>query len=116
MSLCPQECLYSEMSVCPYVPRTVTVRGHTDISVYEQLPGDIGDIRTSHCTNASGDIGTWDIQTDISLYERSTGHRDMRTSHCTNGSGDKWTWNIATDILLYEGLPGHTYTVGTSGH
>ena len=40
------------MSVCPYVPRTVTVRGHTDISEYEQLPRDIGDIRASLCTNS----------------------------------------------------------------
>ena len=28
------------------------------------------DMRTSHCMNGSGDVGTWNIATDISLYER----------------------------------------------
>ena len=80
MSLCPQECSYSEMSVCPYVPRTVTVRGHTDISVYEQLPGDIGDIQTSHSTNSfQGEIG--DIRTSqcMNSFQGTYKHLSVRT-------------------------------------
>ena len=79
MSLCPQECSYSEMSVCPYVPRTVTVRGHTDISMYEQLPGDIGDIRTSLYEQLPGDIQTSHC---TNSFQREIG--DIRTSQCTN--------------------------------
>ena len=111
MSLCPQECSYSEMSLCPYVPRNVrTVR-----CLYVPMsPGLLllGDIRTSQCTNNfQGTLGTYghlsvrtasrgywghrDISlykqlpeedrghTDISVYEQLPG--DIQTSHCTNG-------------------------------
>ena len=62
---------------CPDVQFPVE-RGHTNISLYERLPGDI---RTSHCTNGSQGTyehltvqtasrrGLWG-HTDISLYER----------------------------------------------
>ena len=40
-----------------------------DISMYERLPWDIGDIQISNCMNGNpGDI------------------RDIKTSHCTRGS------------------------------
>ena len=95
MSLCPQKCLYSEMSVCPYVPRNVRTvrcpyvpmspgllllgtyrhlsvrttsrghRGHTDISLYERLP--------------EGDKE----HTDISVYNWLLGA--IQTSQCTRG-------------------------------
>ena len=85
MSICPLDCSYSEMSVCTYVPRTVTVRGHTDISVYEQLPGDIGDIRTSQCTNSfQGTLGTY---RHLTVQTASRGHRGHMDISLYNGRG-----------------------------
>ena len=43
-----------------------------DISLYERLPGDIGDIQTSHCTNG---------------FQRDIG--DILTSECMNGFNGK---------------------------
>ena len=109
--------------------------GHTDISLYEQLPGrDFGDIRTSHCTNSfqEGTLGTYGHLTvrtasrrglwghrDISLYEWLPGGDigDIRTSHCTNGfhEGTLGTYGHPTvgtasrghtGISLYGRLPG----------
>ena len=52
--------------------------------MYEQLPGDEGDIQTSHCTNGfQRDIG--DIRTSqcTNGFQRDIG--DIGTSQCTNG-------------------------------
>ena len=79
MPLCPQDYLgiYGHLSV------HTASKGHTDISVFERLPGDI---HTSHCSVLPDDIG------------------DIRTSHHTknfretlgNGRGrdrqrEQWT-------------------------
>ena len=82
MSLCPQDCYCKGTYGHLRVPTTSKRHwGHTDISVYEQLPGDKGDIQTSHCMNGfqEGTLGTYGHPTvrtasrghmDISLYER----------------------------------------------
>ena len=94
-------CLYCEISVCPLTVRysdmyrgqetlrttehlTVLgrVRGHLDISLYEQPGGHLNisqydqprDIWTSHCTNSQGTYGHLTVQTvrghlNISLYK-----------------------------------------------
>ena len=106
--LCPREAVCTvRCPYVPYVPRTVTVRGHTDISMYEQLPGDIGDIRTSHGTNSfQGEIG------------------DIRTSQCMNSlQGTKGTYRhltvrtasrAHTDISMQERLPEEIRDIRTS--
>ena len=70
---------------CPDVQFPVE-RGHTNISLYERLPGDI---RTSHCMNGSQETyGHLTVRMafrghmDISQYERFPGN--IRTSHCAN--------------------------------
>ena len=60
--------------------------GHTDISVFKQLPGDIGDIRTSHRTNG---------------FQRDIG--EIRTSQCTIQTA--MASRGQTDISVYEQIP-----------
>ena len=49
-----------------------------DISVYEQLPVDIGDIQTSHCTNGcEGTLGTYGHLTVQIPSKGHWGHKDI---------------------------------------
>ena len=90
---------------CPDVQFPVE-RGHTNISLYERLPGDI---RTSHCMNSSqGTYGHLTVRTaprrhtDISLYEWLPG--DIWTSHSTNGS--QGTYVHLTVQTAFRGVQG----------